>query len=72
MRRVLVALVLAVTACGPGDAAVEDRGDEALDVAEGPLLGANEGPLLGANGQDAADRGCSTTTGSPATSTCTR
>jgi hypothetical protein len=64
MRRVLVALVLAVTACGPGDAAVEDRGDEALDVAEGPLLGAN--------GQDAADRGCSTTTGSPATSTCTR
>lgn len=50
MRRVLVAAVLALTACGPGAATVEEWGDEELDVAEGPLLGAN--------GQDAADRGC--------------
>lgn len=50
MRRVLVAVVLALTACGPGAATVEEWGDDELDVAEGPLLGAN--------GQDAAERGC--------------
>lgn len=49
MRRVVVAAVLAMTACGPGGAVVEEWGDE-VDVAEGPLLGAD--------GRDAADRGC--------------
>lgn len=50
MRRVMLAAVLALTACGPGDAVVEEWGDDELEVAEGPLLGAN--------GQDGADRAC--------------
>lgn len=50
MRRVLSAVaVLAVTACGPGEAVVEDWADELEEA---------QGPLLGANGQDAAERAC--------------
>ncbi|GMU60264.1 MAG: hypothetical protein AMXMBFR34_20270 [Myxococcaceae bacterium] len=49
MRHVLVASILVLGACGPGDAVVEEWEDE-LELAEGPLLGAN--------GQDAAERSC--------------
>jgi hypothetical protein len=51
MRRVLgVVVVLAtLTACGPGDAMLEDFEEE---------LGQAEGPLLGADGKDAAERSC--------------
>ncbi|MEW5742076.1 MAG: DUF6209 family protein [Myxococcota bacterium] len=49
MRRLAVATVLVLTACGPGDAVWEDWGEE-LELAEGPLLGAD--------GQDAAERAC--------------
>ena len=49
MRRVVMAVALALTACGPGEAMVEEFDDE---------LGTAEGPLLGADGRDAAERSC--------------